>query len=100
MAASTRPVAVKVLRPGIERRFDADLLSVRAVIGSGELGRVIRFESRIEQFTPPDGITASGGGILLDLGSHLVDQALALFGPVTSVYAELDDAGGLPAAGL
>jgi predicted dehydrogenase len=78
------------------RRFDADLLTVRAVIGSGELGRVTRFESRIEQFTPPDGITASGGGILLDLGSHLVDQALVLFGPVTSVYAELDDAGGLP----
>ena len=78
------------------RRFDADLLSVRAVISSGELGRVIRFESRIEQFTPPDGITASGGGILLNLGSHLIDQVLALFGPVTSVYAELDDAGGLP----
>ena len=78
------------------RRFDADLLTVRAVIGSGELGRVVRFESRIEQFTPPDGITASGGGILLNLGSHLADQALTLFGPVTSVYAELDDAGGLP----
>jgi predicted dehydrogenase len=76
------------------RRFDADLLTVRAVIGSGELGRVVRFESRIEQFTPPGGITASGGGILLDLGSHLVDQALALFGPVTSVYAELDHAAG------
>jgi len=60
------------------RRFDADLLTVRAVIDSGELGRVIRFESRIEQFTPPGGITATGGGILLDLGAHVFDQALLL----------------------
>jgi predicted dehydrogenase len=78
------------------RRFDADLLTVRAVIASGELGRVTRFESRIEQYTPPGGIPSSGGGILLDLGAHVVDQALLLFGPVTSVYAELDDAGGRP----
>ncbi len=79
------------------RRFDADLLTVRAVIDSGELGRVTRFESRIEQYTPPGGIPASGGGILLDLGAHVVDQALLLYGPVGSVYAELDDAGGAPA---
>ncbi len=78
------------------RRFDADLLTVQAVIESGELGRVTRFESRIEQYAPPGGIPSSGGGILFDLGAHAVDQALALFGPVTSVYAELDDAGGTP----
>jgi predicted dehydrogenase len=76
------------------RRFDADVLTVRAVIDSGELGRVTRFESRMEQHTPPGGIPASGGGILLDLGAHVVDQALLLFGAVSSVYAELDDAGG------
>jgi predicted dehydrogenase len=78
------------------RRFDADLLTVRAVIDSGELGRVTRFESRIEQYTPPGGIPSSGGGILLDLGAPVVDQALVLFGPVMSVYAELDDADGRP----
>jgi predicted dehydrogenase len=78
------------------RRFDADLLTVRAVIDSGQVGRVTRFESRIEQYTPPGGIPSSGGGILLDLGAHVVDQALLLFGPVVSVYAELDDAGGCP----
>lgn len=61
-----------------------------------ELGRVIRFESRIEQHAPPGGIPSSGGGVLLDLGAHVVDQALVLFGPVRSVYAELDDAGGVP----
>jgi len=61
------------------------------------VGRVTRFESRIEQYTPPGGIPSSGGGILLDLGAHVVDQALLLFGPVMSAYAELDDAGGRPA---
>jgi len=74
------------------RRFDADLLTVRAVIDSGEVGRVTRFE----QYTPSGGIPSSGGGILLDLGAHIADQALLLFGPVMSVYAELDDAGGRP----
>jgi predicted dehydrogenase len=78
------------------RRFDADMLTVRAVIDSGELGRVTRFESRMEQYTPPGGIPTSGGGILLDLGAHVVDQALLLFGPIHSVYAEIDDAGGTP----
>jgi predicted dehydrogenase len=53
----------------------------------------MRFESRIEQYAPPGGIPSSGGGILLDLPAHVVDQALLLFGPAVSVYAELDDAG-------
>jgi predicted dehydrogenase len=101
-SAAARPVVEAAERAGLpltvyqNRRFDADLLTVQAVIGSGELGQVSRFESRIEQYAPPDGIPDSGGGILFDLGAHIVDQALLLFGPVTSVYAELDDAGGVP----
>ncbi len=61
------------------------------------LGPVHRFESRFERWRPevahrawresPD--PANAGGVLYDLGSHLIDQALVLFGPVTSVYAEL-----------
>jgi predicted dehydrogenase len=100
-SAAARQVVEAAERAGLpltvyqNRRFDADLLTVQAVIGSGELGQVNRFESRIEQYAPPDGIPASGGGILFDLGAHIVDQALLLFGPVTSVYAELDDAGGV-----
>jgi predicted dehydrogenase len=78
------------------RRYDADFRTLRAVLDSGRLGRVTRFESRMEQHTPPGGVPTSGGGVLLDLGSHVVDQALQLFGPATSVYAELDDAGGVP----
>ena len=34
-------------------------------------------------------VPAAGGGILRDFGSHLVDQALLLFGPVASVYGEM-----------
>ena len=101
-SAAARQALVEAERAGVpltvyqNRRFDADLLTVRAVIDSGELGQVTRFESRIEQYTPPGGVPASGGGILLDLGAHLADQALLLFGPVMSVYAELDDVGGRP----
>ncbi|HEU4422188.1 MAG TPA: Gfo/Idh/MocA family oxidoreductase, partial [Pilimelia sp.] len=57
-----------------------------------------RFESRFERFAPQPGPPAAGGGALLDFGSHLVDQALTLFGPVDGVYAELnvrDDLDGL-----
>ena len=101
-SAAARPVVEAAERAGVpltiyqNRRWDADLLTIRAVIGSGELGRVARFESRIEQYAPPGGIPSSGGGILFDLGAHLIDQALLLFGAVRSVYAELDDAGGVP----
>ena len=101
-SAAARQVLAEAERAGVlvtvyqNRRFDADFLTVRAVIEAGELGRITRFESRIEQYTPPDGIPSSGGGILLDLGAHVVDQALVLFGPVVSVYAEVDDAGGRP----
>ncbi|MEA2296651.1 MAG: hypothetical protein QOE86_4290 [Solirubrobacteraceae bacterium] len=69
------------------RRWDSDLLTVRRLLDTGALGDVVRFASAFERFdqsAPP----ASGGGILRDFGSHLFDQALLLFGPVASVYAE------------
>ena len=79
------------------RRWDADLLTVRRLIAAGRLGRVHRFESRFERWRPEvtagawkeRGDPVEAGGVLYDLGSHLVDQALLLFGPVESVYAEL-----------
>ncbi|WP_432512201.1 Gfo/Idh/MocA family protein [Kineococcus sp. SYSU DK001] len=70
------------------RRYDNDFRTVRAVVDSGALGRVRRVESRMEQFAPPGGVPDSGGGILLDLGAHVVDQVLQLAGPVASVYAD------------
>jgi predicted dehydrogenase len=62
----------------------------------GALGEVFRFESRFERWRPTpkggwreDPDPAGAGGTLFDLGPHLVDQALVLFGPVTHVYAEV-----------
>ncbi|MBF6133326.1 Gfo/Idh/MocA family oxidoreductase [Nocardia otitidiscaviarum] len=79
------------------RRWDSDFRTIEALIGDGRLGEVRRFESRFERWRPVTkggwrelGSTEEGAGILYDLGSHLVDQALTLFGPVTDVYCELD----------
>jgi scyllo-inositol 2-dehydrogenase (NADP+) len=80
------------------RRWDGDFLTVRAAAASGELGELIRFESRFDRFVPvvrterwrESAEPRFGGGLLLDIGAHLVDQALLIGGPVRRVYAELD----------
>lgn len=79
------------------RRWDNDFLTLRKLLAEGELGDVWRFESRFERWRPQpkggwreSGDPAEIGGLLYDLGSHVVDQALALFGPAASVYAESD----------
>jgi predicted dehydrogenase len=90
-AARTIVLAERVdrrLAPYQNRRWDSDFLTVRALVDNGRLGTVTRFESRFERFAPDRGPAGSGGGTLLDFGSHLVDQALVLLGPVISVYAE------------
>lgn len=93
-AAARAGVAITVYQ---NRRWDGDFLTVRRLIDDGSLGRVLRFESRFERWKPDvgAGFRESGdpedaGGQLFDLGAHLIDQALQLFGPVTTVYAELD----------
>jgi scyllo-inositol 2-dehydrogenase (NADP+) len=79
------------------RRWDGDFLTVRGLLEEGALGEVARFESRFERWRPElsggwreSGDPQDAGGLLNDLGSHLVDQALFLFGPAAKVYAELD----------
>ncbi|GAA3380991.1 Gfo/Idh/MocA family oxidoreductase [Streptomyces racemochromogenes] len=79
------------------RRWDNDFLTLRRLLADGELGEVQRFESRYERWRPQlkGGWRESGapeeiGGLLYDLGSHVVDQALVLFGPAVRVYAETD----------
>ena len=76
------------------RRWDSDLLTVRRLLRDGALGEVSVFESAFERFADQP-VPAAGGGILRDFGSHLIDQALYLFGPVASVYGELDGTGPL-----
>ncbi|MCW1246279.1 Gfo/Idh/MocA family oxidoreductase [Pseudomonas sp. SAICEU22] len=87
LAAERRNVPLSVYQ---NRRWDSDFLTVRKLLSSGALGQVIRFESSVERYSPTSVGKGSGGGFLRDLGSHLVDQALQLFGPVIRVYAELD----------
>ncbi|MET2718303.1 Gfo/Idh/MocA family oxidoreductase [Streptomyces harbinensis] len=79
------------------RRWDGDFLTLRDTLASGELGEIRQFESAFEKWAPQlaarwkDVATpGQGGGILFDLGPHLIDQALLLFGDVVGVHAELD----------
>jgi predicted dehydrogenase len=102
-AAEARTLAALAEERGLllsvfqNRRWDNDFLTLRQLLADGALGDVWRFESRFERWRPrpKGGWRESGdpgeiGGLLYDLGSHVVDQALVLFGPVTSVYAESD----------
>lgn len=77
------------------RRWDSDFLTLWQLIEEGTLGQVHRFESRFERWRPKAkdtwrdaGGVETGAGILYDLGPHLIDQAVNLFGPVATVYAE------------
>ncbi|WP_405605578.1 Gfo/Idh/MocA family oxidoreductase [Streptomyces sp. NBC_01410] len=102
-AAEARELAALAEERGLllsvfqNRRWDNDFLTLVQLIAAGELGDVQRFESRFERWRPElkGGWRESGdpqeiGGLLYDLGSHVVDQALTLFGPVERVYAEAD----------
>ena len=72
------------------RRWDADILTLRRVIESGRLGRLWRVHSRMDLDDPNTLEAGPTGGLLRDVGSHLVDQMLWLLGPVMSVDKELD----------
>ncbi|TLM73833.1 Gfo/Idh/MocA family oxidoreductase [Pseudarthrobacter sp. NamB4] len=86
----------RVLTVFQNRRWDGDFLTLRKLIAAEALGKVTRFESRFERWSPAiakawkaRATAADGGGTLFDLGSHLIDQALQLFGPAAVVHAEL-----------
>lgn len=102
-ASAARELAERARRRGVflsvyqNRRWDGDFLTIRRLIAEKALGNVHRFESRFERWRPATkggwrelGDPEEGGGLLFDLGTHLVDQALVLFGPVSDVYAEVD----------
>jgi len=83
------------LIPFHNRRWDGDFLTVRKLFQEHQLGRVVSVESRFDRWNP--GATrrpwkddlAQGGGVLLDLGTHLVDQVLLLCGKPVGVSAEV-----------
>jgi scyllo-inositol 2-dehydrogenase (NADP+) len=94
-AAAAAGVGLTVFQ---NRRWDGDFLTLRRLLADGALGAVTRFESRFDRFRPEVkegawrelGDAAEGGGLLLDLGAHLVDQARELFGAPVRLYAELE----------
>ncbi len=79
------------------RRWDSDFLLVREMIAGDQLGGLFRIESRFERYRPEvkggswreEISSEAGGGLLLDLGSHLIDQTVVLLGMPRSVYAEI-----------
>ncbi|WP_263409566.1 Gfo/Idh/MocA family oxidoreductase [Terriglobus tenax] len=84
-----------VLAPFQNRRFDADFRTVQKVLDSGRLGRLVTFRAHFDRFRP--GLRANtwkegsnpANGILFDLGPHLADQPLALFGKPDYVTASV-----------
>ena len=76
------------------RRWDSDFLTVQDAIRRDLTGRVILFESRIDRYRPDvrdrwREVPGPGAGLLYDLGPHLIDQTLLLFGIPDSVQATL-----------
>jgi scyllo-inositol 2-dehydrogenase (NADP+) len=94
-AAAEHGVLLSVFQ---NRRWDGDFLTVRRLLERDVLGPIHRFESRYERWRPQPkagawrerGAPEEAGGLLFDLGSHLADQAMQLFGRPRHVYAEVD----------
>ena len=76
------------------RRWDADFLTVKQLISEGKLGRVVHFESHFDRFRPSvvnrwREQDLPGSGLWYDLGPHVIDQALQLFGVPDTLQADL-----------
>ncbi|KAA8568585.1 hypothetical protein EYC84_007602 [Monilinia fructicola] len=79
------------------RRWDSDFLTVKKLIGDGTLGRIVEFETHFDRYKGEKPTTWKGtltmdnaGGVIYDLGTHLIDQAFYLFGlpkTVTAIFA-------------
>lgn len=76
------------------RRWDGDFMTVRQLLDDGVLGRVVHFESHFDRYRPQvvarwRESSAAGGGLWYDLGPHLLDQALQLFGTPSSIWLDM-----------
>jgi predicted dehydrogenase len=88
--ADAAEAAGLVLNVFHNRRWDADIRTLAALLSRGQLGALVRVESRFDLDDPATLDPGPDGGLLRDLGSHLVDQILWLLGPARQVYAELE----------
>ncbi|HTV07273.1 MAG TPA: Gfo/Idh/MocA family oxidoreductase [Acidobacteriaceae bacterium] len=77
------------------RRWDGDFVTLKQVLASGELGRIVSYASHFDRFREAPRLDVwresgvPGGGILFDLGPHLIDEATALFGNPETVWADV-----------
>ena len=77
------------------RRWDNDFLTIIKVLKNKLIGKLVEYECHFDRFSPvmkEDAwreVDQPGGGILFDLGSHLIDQALVLFGKPLSLFADI-----------
>lgn len=84
-----------LLIPFHNRRWDSDFQTIQKLLHEGFLGRLVHFESSFDRWAPGEARRpwkddpAQGGGVLLDLGTHLADQALTLFGKPLAVTADV-----------
>jgi predicted dehydrogenase len=90
MAAEVR----RVLSVFQNRRWDSDFQGVSREIAGGRIGEIVEFRSEIARYRPEvrdrwRERAGPGSGLWYDLGPHLIDQALVLFGPPESVHADL-----------
>ncbi len=87
----------KNLKLGVyhNRRFDGDFLTLQTIVQNKSLGRLTAYESHFDRYRPAFKDNSwrekniPGSGVLYDLGSHLIDQALCLFGMPQELYADL-----------
>ncbi len=85
----------KVLAVFHNRRWDGDFKTVKNIIDSGKLGTISEYEVHFDRFRPDDDMSnwrshnLSGSGVFFDLGPHLIDQALALFGMPKAVFGDI-----------
>ncbi|MDE3124234.1 MAG: Gfo/Idh/MocA family oxidoreductase [Bacteroidota bacterium] len=85
----------KIVCPYQNRRYNSDYLTTKRVIESGVLGQIVEMELRFDRYAPHLSSKAHketgkpGTGVLYDLGSHLIDQALQLFGQPEALFADI-----------
>jgi len=77
------------------RRYDSDFRTIRRIVSSGVLGKIVEAEIHYDRYTPAlspkvhKETPGPGRGLLYDLGSHLIDMVLQLFGAPEAVFADL-----------
>lgn len=84
----------RLLTVYVERRYDGDFQTIRKIAEAGTLGAIVEYEARFDRFRLDpkpnawrENASHPGAGVLFDLGPHLIDQALVLFGEPRTIWA-------------